>query len=91
LLTLILPAKLAYEPLVTPLVAQMHAYRERVNPSWVLVDGLEVVGEMAIEAFELMTGRMAPKKLMKDVGRKTWELQQQQRQVPMDSFQTDFS
>ncbi|KAK0619835.1 type I 3-dehydroquinase-domain-containing protein [Immersiella caudata] len=82
--------ELAYELSVTPLVAQMHTYRERVNPSWVIVDGLEVVGEMAIEAFELMTGRMAPKRLMKEVGRKTWELQQQQRQVPMGAFQTGF-
>ncbi|KAK3391082.1 type I 3-dehydroquinase-domain-containing protein [Podospora didyma] len=69
--------ELAYEPLVTPLVAQMQAFRDNVSPSWVVVDGLEVVGEMAIEAFELMTGRMAPKRLMKEVGRRTWEQQQQ--------------
>lgn len=61
---------------MTPLVAQMHAFRKGVSPAWIIVDGLEVVGEMAIEAFELMTGRMAPKRLMKEVGRKTWELQQ---------------
>lgn len=54
----------------------MYAYRDQVNPSWVVVDGLEVVAEMAIEAFELMTGRMAPKRLMKDVCRRTWEQQQ---------------
>ncbi|KAK0643528.1 hypothetical protein B0T16DRAFT_332827 [Cercophora newfieldiana] len=82
--------ELAYEPLVTPLVAQMHAFRESVSPSWVIVDGLEVVGEMAIEAFELMTGRMAPKRLMKEVGRKTWELQQQQ-QASTGAFQTGFA
>jgi len=67
----------------------MHAFRESVSPSWVIVDGLEVVGEMAIEAFELMTGRMAPKRLMKEVGRKTWELQQQQ-QVSMSSLKAGF-
>lgn len=50
-----------------------------MSPSWVVVDGLEVVAEMAIEAFELMTGRMAPKRLMKEVCRKTWEQQQQQQ------------
>ncbi|KAK4644415.1 hypothetical protein QC761_304580 [Podospora bellae-mahoneyi] len=71
--------ELAYEPLVTPLVAQMHAVRDHMSPSWVVVDGLEVVAEMAIEAFELMTGRMAPKRLMKEVCRKTWEQQQQQQ------------
>ena len=75
--------QLAYEPLVTPLVAQMRAVRDNMCPSWVVVDGLEVVAEMAIEAFELMTGRVAPKRLMKEVCRKTWEeqrVQQQQRQ-----------
>ncbi len=59
-------------------MAQMQGFREGASPSWVIVDGLEVVGEMAIEAFELMTGRMAPKRLMKQVGLKAWELQQQQ-------------
>lgn len=72
---------MAYEPLVTPLVAQMRAVRDSMSPSWVVVDGLEVVAEMAIEAFELMTGRMAPKRLMKEVCRKTWEGQQQRRGV----------
>ncbi len=67
--------KLAYEPLITPLVAQMQVLRDTVSPSWVVVDGLEVVSEMAIEAFELMTGRMAPKRLMKEVCRRTWEQQ----------------
>ncbi|KAK3987831.1 putative quinate repressor [Cladorrhinum sp. PSN332] len=71
--------ELAYEPLLTPLVAQMQAVRDHMSPSWVVVDGLEVVAEMAIEAFELMTGRMAPKRLMKEVCRKTWEQQQEHR------------
>jgi shikimate 5-dehydrogenase len=57
----------------------MRAVRDNMRPSWVVVDGLEVVAEMAIEAFELMTGRMAPKRLMKEVCRKTWEAQQMQR------------
>lgn len=42
---------------------------------WVIVDGLEVVGEMAIEAFELMTGRKAPRNLMTRVCNETWERQ----------------
>ncbi|KLU82586.1 quinate repressor [Magnaporthiopsis poae ATCC 64411] len=67
--------ELAYELLITPLVAQMQVFRDTVSPSWVVVDGLEVVSEMAIEAFELMTGRMAPKKLMRSVCRSTWEQQ----------------
>ncbi|KXJ95178.1 type I 3-dehydroquinase-domain-containing protein [Microdochium bolleyi] len=42
---------------------------------WVIVDGLEVVGEMAVEAFELMTGRKAPRNLMTRVCNETWERQ----------------
>ncbi|KAK0718251.1 hypothetical protein B0T26DRAFT_676440 [Lasiosphaeria miniovina] len=61
--------ELAYEPLITPLVAQMQAFHDGISLAWVVVDGLAVVVEMAIEAFELMTGRMAPKRLMKEIGR----------------------
>ena len=71
-------AQLSYEPLVTPLVAQMLAYKAAL-PSWVVIDGLEVFGEMALEAFELMTGRPTPKRLMKDVCRRTWERQRTDR------------
>lgn len=67
--------ELAYEPLETPLVAQIRAFQQSVSPFWVLVDGLEVVSEMAIEAFELMTGRMAPRRLMKQVCRKSYDQQ----------------
>lgn len=56
------------------------------SPPWAVVDGLEVVAEMAIEAFELMTGRPAPKRLMKEVGRKTWEQQQQRGYVPTSYY-----
>lgn len=70
--------ELAYEPLITPLVAQLQVYRDTVNPSWVVVDGLENVSEMAIVAFELMTGRLAPKRLMKEMCRKTWEQQKRE-------------
>ncbi|KAH7035713.1 type I 3-dehydroquinase-domain-containing protein [Microdochium trichocladiopsis] len=45
------------------------------NSLWVIVDGLEVVGEMAVEAFELMTGRKAPRNLMTRVCNETWERQ----------------
>lgn len=53
----------------------MQVYRDTKNPAWVVVDGLENVSEMAIEAFELMTGRLAPRKLMRELCRKTWEQQ----------------
>ncbi|PSS02260.1 hypothetical protein BD289DRAFT_359868 [Coniella lustricola] len=71
--------ELAYEPLITPLVAQMQVFRDTRNPAWTVVDGLENVSEMAIEAFELMTGRLAPRKLMKEACRKTWEQQRRER------------
>ncbi|KAI0837767.1 hypothetical protein F5Y06DRAFT_64080 [Hypoxylon sp. FL0890] len=65
--------ELAYEPLITPLVVQIRKIREEGNTSWVIIDGLEVVGEMAMEAFELMTGRQAPRRLMRRVCNETWE------------------
>lgn len=43
-----------------------------ISPTWGVVDGLEVVAEMAVEAFELMTGRPAPRRLMREVGREAW-------------------
>ncbi|KAI1659840.1 hypothetical protein F4813DRAFT_352126 [Daldinia decipiens] len=65
--------ELAYEPLITPLVVQVRKIREEGNTSWVIIDGLEVVGEMAMEAFELMTGRQAPRRLMRRVCNENWE------------------
>ncbi|KAI1383392.1 uncharacterized protein F4822DRAFT_76119 [Hypoxylon trugodes] len=65
--------ELAYEPLITPLVIQIRTIREEGNTSWVIVDGLEVVSEMAMEAFELMTGRHAPKRLMRRICNETWK------------------
>ncbi|KAI1177017.1 hypothetical protein F4777DRAFT_544288 [Nemania sp. FL0916] len=67
--------ELAYEPLITPLIVQMRKVREDGNTSWVLIDGLEVVCEMAMEAFELYTGRNAPRRLMRRVCDETWTRQ----------------
>ncbi|GAW20759.1 hypothetical protein ANO14919_102700 [Xylariales sp. No.14919] len=67
--------ELAYEPLITPLIIQIRKIREDGNTSWVLIDGLEVVGEMAMEAFELYTGRNAPRRLMRKVCDETWTRQ----------------
>lgn len=58
---------------MTALIYQMRSIREAGGTSWVIVDGLEVVCEMAIEAFELMTGRKAPKALMRRVCNEAWE------------------
>lgn len=51
----------------------MREIREGGVTSWVIVDGLEVVAEMATEAFELLTGRKAPKALMRTVCNENWE------------------
>ncbi|KAI0508680.1 type I 3-dehydroquinase-domain-containing protein [Xylaria bambusicola] len=67
--------ELAYEPLITPLVVQMRKIREDGNTSWIIIDGLEVVGEMAMEQFELYTGRNAPRRLMRRVCDETWNKQ----------------
>ncbi|KAH8158638.1 hypothetical protein CIB48_g9607 [Xylaria polymorpha] len=67
--------ELAYEPLITPLIVQIRKMREDGNTSWVLIDGLEVVCEMAMEVFELFTGRNAPRRLMRRVCDETWNRQ----------------
>ena len=67
--------QLAYEPLITPLVIQMRKIREDGNTSWIIIDGLEVVSEMAMEQFELYTGRNAPRRLMRRVCDETWNKQ----------------
>lgn len=65
----------------TPVLAHNHNLSNGASPGtgtgslWVIVDGLEVVGEMSIEAFELMTGRKAPRNLMTRVCNETWERQ----------------
>jgi shikimate 5-dehydrogenase len=51
----------------------MREIRAAGATSWVIVDGLEAVCEMAIEAFELLTGRNAPKTLMRRVCNENWE------------------
>ncbi|KAI0132019.1 hypothetical protein BJ170DRAFT_576037 [Xylariales sp. AK1849] len=65
--------ELAYEPLITALITQMRDIREAGGTSWVIVDGLAAVCEVAMEAFELMTGRKAPKTLMRKVCNENWE------------------
>ncbi|KAH8681291.1 type I 3-dehydroquinase-domain-containing protein [Xylariales sp. PMI_506] len=65
--------ELAYEPLITTLITQMREIRENRGSSWVIIDGLEAVSEMAMEAFELLTGRKAPKTLMRRVCNENWE------------------
>ncbi|ERF70248.1 hypothetical protein EPUS_00436 [Endocarpon pusillum Z07020] len=57
--------EMAYNPLITPLLRQIGRFRNRTGRPWVIVDGLEVLPEQAIAQFELMTGRKAPRGVMR--------------------------
>jgi shikimate 5-dehydrogenase len=47
-------------------VAQLKAFNETVTAPWQIIDGLENVMEGAFETFELLTGRPAPRKIMRE-------------------------
>jgi shikimate 5-dehydrogenase len=55
---------MAYKPLNTPLLKQIEQLRESGRP-WVPVNGLEILPEQGIVQFQLMTGRTAPRHLMR--------------------------
>lgn len=73
--------KLSYLPLDTPLLRQIRRVREDTKQAWVIVDGLEVLPEQAIAQFELMTGRRAPKRRMKQ------EVQQNHHKYEAESLE----
>jgi shikimate 5-dehydrogenase len=56
---------MAYKPANTPFTRQIRRFSETTGMPWVVVDGLEVLPEQAIAQFELMTGRKAPRGIMR--------------------------
>jgi shikimate 5-dehydrogenase len=56
---------MAYKPANTPFAKQIRKVRETTSVPWVVVDGLEVLPEQAIAQCELMTGRKAPRGIMR--------------------------
>ncbi|KAJ5355483.1 type I 3-dehydroquinase-domain-containing protein [Penicillium cataractarum] len=58
-------ADLAYRPLETPLLKQIRHLRATTKIPWITIDGLEMLAIQAIHQFELMTGRRAPRAVMK--------------------------
>jgi 3-dehydroquinate dehydratase type I len=57
--------EMAYNPIITPLLQQIGQIRNSTSVPWVIVDGLEALPEQAIAQFELMTGRKAPRGVMR--------------------------
>lgn len=66
-------SQLAYRPLETPLLKQIRDLKSQSGIPWITVDGLEMLAIQAIHQFELMTGRKAPRAVMKSqvLGRDT--------------------
>ena len=49
---------------MTPLLEQVYQLRESGRP-WVPVSGIEVLGNQGIAQFQLLTGRTAPRHLIR--------------------------
>ncbi|KFZ04820.1 hypothetical protein V501_08946 [Pseudogymnoascus sp. VKM F-4519 (FW-2642)] len=58
--------ELAYRHTETHLVRQIRDLRARTGQAWVIVDFLDVLPEQGIAQFELMTGRRAPRRTMRE-------------------------
>ena len=58
--------EMSYVSKDTPLVEQIRKFRKETGKPWVLVDGLETLPEQAIAQLELMTGRKAPRRCIRE-------------------------
>lgn len=58
--------EMAYHVKETPLLKQMKQFRKPNGLPWVIVGGIEALLEQAIAQFEIMTGRKAPRRSMRD-------------------------
>ena len=55
-----------YNPRIIALLQQVQRVRANEGFPWAIVDGLEVLLEQGTDAFEIVTGRPAPRKIMTD-------------------------
>ncbi|KAI9728261.1 MAG: hypothetical protein M1834_007754 [Cirrosporium novae-zelandiae] len=56
---------LAYQPVDTPLLKQVRSWARETGRHWITVSGLEPILEQAICQFEVMTGKRAPREMMR--------------------------
>jgi shikimate 5-dehydrogenase len=55
-----------YEKPITQFLSQMHSMQAK---GWTAVDGVEILTEQIFAHFELLTGKRAPKELMRQASR----------------------